>query len=461
MDPQSNLRSSVPKSTCLFVLLVVAVASNSLVEAQIDVPGSQSDSAVGPAAHAVVWPEDASAEESSPHLQTSWLESTGEGISVALLNPANRVRLIVGIDALAVISTERPFPSGTPLFIYPDSAFGHKHNTFDLHARQSHIGALYTGPDLGEFKTGAEILTFLQNDSLTTDDYGLLVYFAYGELKNDDWRFAAGLQQDVFNPAGPTVVYITRLLASGNTGSYRGQVRIERFLQEGDGFGMTLQAALSEPLSTLLTNRSTRIIEDNGLPNLEGRIELGFGPRRELRRSQVRSLEVGVSGVVGQFRTTRTGLVPPVALPPQAVMTAWGVGADIEWRPNKRCGARGEFYIGQAMGEYNGGITQSFNSTTFEEIRSAGGFGEVFYHLTDEVRIHAGYGIDDPRDSDLAPTQIRRNQTYYANCIWDLSKVVQLGLQVDYRMTDYTRFLPNAFRDSEALIVATQFRWKF
>ena len=117
--------------------------------------------------------------------------------------------------------------------------------------------------------------------------------------------------------------------------------------------------------------------------------------------------------------------------------------------------------IGQALGEYNGGITQSFNSTTFDEIRSAGGFGEVFYHLTDEVRIHAGYGIDDPRDSDLAPIQIRRNQTYYANCIWDLSKVVQLGLQVDYRMTDYTWFLPNAFRDSDALIVATQFRWRF
>lgn len=382
-------------------------------------------------------------------------------ISVTLLNTANRVKLHAGLDTLMVFSTRRPFPSGNPLFLLPASPFGLDTNTFDAHARQSYVGALFSGPELGDFQTGAQILTFFQNDSLSTDDYGLLVYYAYGELKNDDWRFAAGLQQDVFNPVSPTIVYLTKMYGSGNTGSYRGQVRVERLLQEKADFGVTFTGALSEPISTLVTGSAGRIEEDNGWPNIEGRTEVGFGPQQAIRGNQVRPLEIGLSGVAGQTRTTRTLLAPPAALPPRAVIDTWGVGIDLEWQPNEWYGARGEFYTGQALGEYNGGITQSFNSDTLSEIRSSGGFGELFCYLSDEVHVHIGYGIDAPRQSDLAPTQIRRNQTYFMNWVWDVSKAVQLGLEVDYRQTDYTQFAPNAFLNSDAVIVATRFLWKF
>lgn len=72
-----------------------------------------------------------------------------------------------------------------------------------------------------------------------------------------------------------------------------------------------------------------------------------------------------------------------------------------------------------------------------------------------------GYGIDAPRQSDLAPTQIRRNQNYFMNWVRDVSKAVQLGLEVDYGQTDDTQFAPNAFLDSDAVIVATRFLWQF
>lgn len=47
------------------------------------------------------------------------------------------------------------------------------------------------------------------------------------------------------------------------------------------------------------------------------------------------------------------------------------------------------------------------------------------------------------------------------NWVWDVSKAVQLGLEVDYRQTDYTQFATNAFLDSDAVIVATRFLWRF
>lgn len=385
----------------------------------------------------------------------------GDGISVSLLNPANRLKITAGLDTLAVFSSKRTFPSGLPLFLSPDSPFGLDTNSFDAHARQSYVGPAYSGPQLGDFDVGGQMLAFAQNHDLSADDYGLLVYYAFGELKNENWRIAAGLQQDIFNPVSPTIVYLTKMYASGNTGSYRGQLRAERFFQDGEGFGMTVQTALSEPLSTLVTSGAGRITEDNGWPNVESRVEFGFGPRDDVRGSQIRPLELGFSGVVGQFRTTRTLLADPVNLPPRAVIDTWGVGSDFQWWASDWFGARGEFYYGQAMGEYNGGILQSFDPTNFQEICSTGGFAELFCYLTDAFHVHVGYGIDDPRDSDLAPTQIRRNQTYFCNFVWDLSKAVQLSLEVDYRKTDYTQFQPNAFLDSDAVIVASRFLWRF
>jgi hypothetical protein len=385
----------------------------------------------------------------------------GAGMTVSLFNSANRLKITAGLDTLSVFSTARTFPSGIPLFLLPDSPFDLDTNSFDLHARQSYVGAVFSGPQVGEFQAGGQFLTFVQNSDLSADDYGLLVYYALGELKNENWRFAAGLQQDVFNPTNPTVVFLTKMYASGNTGSYRGQLRAERFFQEGDNFGVTVQTALSEPLSTLVTGGAGRITEDNGWPNVETRMEFGFGPQGEIRGTVCRPLEWGVSGVVGQFRTTRTLIGDPVDLPPRAIIDTWGLGTDLEWWGSDWFGVRGECYHGQALGEYNGGILQSFNSIALTEVTSSGGFGEVFCYLTDALHVHVGYGIDDPRDRDLAVTQIRRNQTYFCNFVWDFSSAVQLGLQVDYRETDYTQFQPNALLDSNAVIIASRFLWRF
>jgi hypothetical protein len=180
-----------------------------------------------------------------------------------------------------------------------------------------------------------------------------------------------------------------------------------------------------------------------------------------IRGSQVRPLELGVSGVVGQFRTTRTIIGDPSDLPPRAVIDTWGLGTDLQWWITDSFGARGEFYCGEGLGEYNGGVLQSFNSATLQGVRTAGGFAEIFYYLTDALHVHTGLGVDDPCDTDLSLTQIRRNQTYFVNFVWDLSKTAQLGLELDYRQTDYTLFEPNTLLDSDALIVATRFLWRF
>jgi hypothetical protein len=373
-----------------------------------------------------------------------------------MLNDTSRLRLSASLSALMLFNEKRPFTSGAPFLLLPDSPFGLATNTFDLHARQSSLFASFEGPELRGFTPRATILTFFFNDNLAADNYGLLVYFAYAELANERWRFAGGLMQDIYNPVSPTVLTLAKMYGSGNTGSYRGALRLERFLTLSDRSQLTLQAGIGEPIATLVTGGLPRINEDNGWPNVEGRAALALGALRKLGGAEARPFEVGLSGIVGQIRTTRTLLTPPDDRPTRVVDDVWGFGTDLRWFLTDRLGVAGEFYVGQSLGEYNGTILQNNNTQTLGPVRSRGGWGEVFVYLTPKLHWHSGYGLDAPIERDLAPTQFARNQTFFNTLVWDVNRNFQVGFEVDWRRTDYLQFL-----DAEGVNFMTQFLWKF
>jgi hypothetical protein len=323
-------------------------------------------------------------------------------------------KLILGgtITADFLFNSARPVAPGTPFFLTPRPLRGFHQDTFDANARQTTLMGTIIGPNIHDFQSGGQLALTLYNDSVVVDRYGLLPVLAYGELKNDDWRFAAGLQFDIFNSLNPTVLPFSRLAASGNAGAYRGQARVERFLYPSEDAQVTLTAGVSEPVPTILTP-NLELTEDNGWPNAEGRVALALGPLVVDGPLAVRPFECGVSGLVGQIRTTLTA-------DQQVVADVWGLGSDLRWSITPRFGVQGEVFVGQALGTYGSGILQSVNTVTKSGVRASGGWFEVFYYLCPAtLHTHIGYGIDDPLDRDLAPGQPVRNETYFANLIWE------------------------------------------
>jgi hypothetical protein len=266
-------------------------------------------------------------------------------------------------------------------------------------------------------------------------------------------RFAAGLQRDIFNPVTPTILPISYLYGSGNSGSYRGQIRFERYVHSDDGSQLTFQFGLSEPIATLV--RSSVIdplVEDNGWPNVEGRLAFGVGETQEyMGGRKQRPVEFGVSGVMGQIRITKPN-------PPERIVDdVRALGCDLEWAVTDRLGMKGELFVGQTLGEYNAGVLQNYNLETFRPVRTKGGYAEIYYYLHPQFHLHCGYGIDNPAASDLAAGQIASNQTFFNTLLWDLSKTVQIGLEVDYRKTNYV----SPLLDADGVLVMTQFLWRF
>jgi hypothetical protein len=368
------------------------------------------------------------------------------------------VHVFGALKADVLFNTARPISPGTPYLLFPKSPRGLDEATFDAHARQSTLGAAFTGPTIGNWQAGGLLVSMFYNDNVLADQYGFLPLQAWGELKNEDWRFAAGLLFDVFNPGSPTVLPFASLCGSGNSGnSFRGQVRLERFLNPSEYVQWTIQTALSEPIVSTIDPRF-RLSEDNGWPNIEARLALGLGA---VGPDASRPFEVGVSGVVGQLRTT------PLAPANRVVASVWGVGADLRWKANDFFGVAGEIYTGQTLGTYSGGVLQSINVTTLRGVRSSGAWFEVFVYWTPCLHNHVGYGIDDPIDRDVGsgphsnnPNEFffarLRNETIFCNLLWDVTQSFRVGFEFTWRETTYRTGL-----DNEGAGFHTQLQWSF
>jgi hypothetical protein len=375
------------------------------------------------------------------------------GKNVTVVTGIEDIKLVLGgvISADFYYNHARPLAPGIPFFLTPRSPFGFNQDTFDANARATTLLGMVSGPKLCDFETSGVVALCLFNDALIVDRYGILPIQAYAQLKNDDWRFAAGLQFDIFNPLNPNMLTFSYLAGSGNAGmGFPGQARVERYFHPSDDAQVTLTVGLSEPISTTVNN-NLAINEDNGWPNVEARAALALGPLQGEGPLAKRAFEAGVSGLVGQIRTT------DFTAGRRVVADVWGLGSDVRWAVTPCFGFQAEVFVGQTLGTYTAGILQNTNAVTFHGLHAAGGWVEVYYYLWPEkLHTHVGYGIDDPLDRDLAPGQPVRNETYFANLIWDVTKHWRVGGEVTYRRTEYT-----VVRNNDGMGFQTQVQLKF
>jgi hypothetical protein len=316
----------------------------------------------------------------------------------------------------------------------------------------------FQGPKWHGWTPGAFAIFWLQ-DNILAEGYQFTPVVYYGEISNGTWRFAAGQGFDVFAPRDPDTLPNGKLAASGNPGAYRPQFRLENHFKAGDGFGGALQLAASSPVTTALPDQvdlsnlqSQEIVEDNGWPNVEGRLSLGFGATKERAGGrQLRPLELGFSGVVGKLRVLDNirALTPLTLTSDRSVISVRGAAFDGQLALGRRLGISGELYTGQGLGEYMSGILQTYNRSSNQAVPTSGGWAQLYVYLSDNLRLNLGYGIDHAQDGGAF--SLLTNATAFANLVWDVNPWLQLGLEGNYKLTTY-----DTFGDKDAWIVISQ-----
>ena len=307
-------------------------------------------------------------------------------------------------------------------------------------AKQSQINFAITGPKCKGWQTGGLVLINFMGAQPLRNFSGANIVNAYGEIKNDRWRFAFGRMLDLFGPIAPRTVNQISQRGAGNIGIYRGVFNIDRYITLNDAHRWTITSRISQPDISDYAAVPAINGQNNGWPNIEARVGVELGPTQKFGRP----IEIGISGVVGEIQAVLPalagGLIRPAA---DDVAQTRGVCVDAQFR-GERFGFRGEGWWGEAAGTYFVASLQTVNPETNQGIDSVGGWGELYWNLSPRMTTHVGYGIDDPKNSDLGfldrvngPGQISLNDVAWWNLLFNVTEYFELGFEVSHRRTNF------------------------
>jgi type II secretory pathway pseudopilin PulG len=258
---------------------------------------------------------------------------------------------------------------------------------------------------------------------------------AYVNLKTDKWYLRIGQDWDVLSPLFPAINAESLMWNAGNVGDRRPQVQYGwasgTDTKCGPIFDIKVAAGLTGAISnqdldpTVAGVSNERDGFDSGLPHVQARIGTTFG-------SWVcdQNVILGAWGAVGWNETD-------TQFNGEDEFTTWLVGIDFQVPLLKSLKLRGELWAGQALSDFRGGITQSINTVSGEEIESVGGWAEVVFDVTKTLTLAAGATADNPDDGDLVANNKDLNYSMYLASKYDFGGGFKLGFDVIFWETQY------------------------
>jgi hypothetical protein len=319
------------------------------------------------------------------------------------------------------------------MWVYSDDTHGE--DAFIVDGKTSRVGLAIVGPRLRLFncaQSGGKLEIDFQGDfSKTANRGGVLLRHAYWEVKNPRFRLLAGQTWDIVSPLVPGTIMYSVYWNAGNMGYRRAQFRAERYFALSSTTLFTLQGSLNQNIFNDFPTDATCRCEPGSWPLVEGRAAVTLGHRGKYGKP----IEVGVSGHIGEigfdlFDAGGAILVDDVR------RRTWSINADFSVPITDRFGVKGEFFTGENLSTFLGGIGQGINLATTDTIRSTGGWFNLYYDWYGDLHTHVGYGLDDPFDGDITVGRIY-NQFCFANLVYDVTDKFTMGLEVSSWRTLY------------------------
>lgn len=323
---------------------------------------------------------------------------------------------------------------------------------FNVDAKSTRIGFDMFGPGipcLGDAKIDGKVEVDFQGIFVTRNKPGLLLRHAYLEAKDNEFRLLVGQTWDVISPLGIPTLNYTAGSAVGNLAYRRAQFRGERFWALSDTSMITLQGSLNANVVTDFVSDATTSADPGPYPDIQARGALTLGQRTG---ADARPMVFGISGHCGeQDFDFRTATNPDL----NVERATWSVDADAYIPITDRLGFQAEFFTGENLSNYMGGILQGVDRITHRGIHSTGGWAGIWYKWRPNLCSNFGYAIDDPANHDMTSGRTY-NQMFFANALYDATKNLQVGFEVDVWKTLYIDLEPG-----EAVRLDCAVKYKF
>ncbi|MCM8812599.1 MAG: hypothetical protein NC924_01520, partial [Candidatus Omnitrophica bacterium] len=289
---------------------------------------------------------------------------------------------------------------------------------FNLGAKDTRLGLKIKGPDYEDVETNGLIeFDFLSpGGGENTSEMRTRHLYVNMVFPDSDFNVLVGQTWDVVMPQIPTMFNYTVMWYGGNVGYRRPQVRLGKGIALSDDTKLMLQAALTRPIGDAQATNGliNDTGEDSGLPGFQARAAVTMPLLAEKKAT------IGLNAAMG--KETRN---PETATEKDYDVNLFGI--DVNVPVADKIALKGEYWTGENVDEFLGGIGNGTNTTLLKSIEASGYWIGVDFGPFESWKFALAYGVDDPDAADLANDSRDKNTTYLVNTRYAFSEAVNFG----------------------------------
>ena len=320
-------------------------------------------------------------------------------------------------------------------------------------ARTSRLGLKIDGPGIAGscYKTrGVFEIDFQGAVNMTRNKGQVQFRKGYVELVNEanETKFQFGQDWDTISPLAPQMLNYLPAGFAGNIGYRRAQMRFEKGRTWSSNLHTVTTIGIADPFPGDFFSTSCVSANSGSWPIIEGRLGVSFGEQARCGLP----ITLGVSGHIGEntyiFSPVAGSLLPETQMRETKYLKTWSFNVDADVPLNKRLRLQGEYFLGDNLSGFCGGVNQGIDLYTRSGVRAQGGWMSLHTQLTEKLTNNTGYAIDKPFEEDLigncvptgGVTNARtQNSVIFSNFLYQWSKAFMTGIEFGYWKTDYRK----------------------
>ncbi|MBU0634541.1 MAG: hypothetical protein KKB82_05600 [Candidatus Omnitrophica bacterium] len=306
-------------------------------------------------------------------------------------------------------------------------------DAMNLTASETRLGLDFKGPDYEDMETSGKIEVDFFDTTVAQNKAEMYMRHAYVKLAWPDMDLSvlAGQTWDVIAPLNPTTLNYSVMWWQGNVQYRRPMIAVKKGIDLESDMKLTLEGAIARNIgdaasTTTFTNTNVDTGVDNASPILEGRIALSLPLLTE------KASTIGLSAAVGT-ETMYTNAAKTLSNDYDVNLIAIDVSLPLV----EGIALKAEYWTGENLDAFLGGVGQGINTTLLKSIEADGGWVAVAFGPYEDWSFNVGYGVDDPDDADLATSARAENEVMFANVIYSMNEAVKVGLEVSSMETKY------------------------
>ncbi len=303
-----------------------------------------------------------------------------------------------------------------PAVVLDETTVGKNDAATGFTANNTRLGLEWAGTEFENGLTagGKLELDFLDwNNTVAAVNPQPRMRLAYAELKGTNWSILGGQNWDVFSPLNVrSLLSSDNMWFSGNLGFRRPQFRFTYNWHLSEENGVTFKISVNNPGNDdVFTGEGV----NGGVPYFEGSINY-------FDKWNDRPLRFGISGVAGSNRVNAS------------YENIWGIAGDVVLPFYKYLQFQGEFAYGQRLGHF---LTVGRTVTNDPNYKTLNLWGQLTSQWHEKFETNLGYGIDDPKGSNVATGNVNRNTIGFLNAQFSPVSAITFGVEYGMIRTAY------------------------